>query len=184
MTELRAERHLLRYWRQADAAPFAALNADPAVMRYMLGLLSRAEADAMRQRISDRLDEQGWGLWAVEQIESGEFLGFVGLAPVAFDAAFTPATEIVWRLAREHWGHGYAQEAATAVMGFAFEELGLSEVVSFTATANERSEAVMARIGMSPDPHGEFDHPLLEDGHPLRSHVLYRLTADAWEARR
>jgi ribosomal-protein-alanine N-acetyltransferase len=106
---------------------------------------------------------------------TGEFVGFTGLAVTEFEAHFTPAVEVGWRLARSAWGNGYATEAARAALSFGFEEAGLNEVVSFTAPANRRSRAVMERIGMSRDPRDDFDHPGLPGGHPLRPHVLYRV---------
>jgi RimJ/RimL family protein N-acetyltransferase len=167
------ERLRLREWRPEDRAPFAALNADPEVMRWFPGALSRAESDALADRIAAGLSDRGWGLWAVERMRDQEFLGFTGLAPVDFEAPFAPAVEIGWRLARSAWGEGYATEAARRVIRHAFEAMELAELVSFTAVGNERSWRVMERLGMRRD--GEFDHPRLPEGHPLRRHVLYRL---------
>ena len=170
---------ILRPWQQSDREPFAALNADPDVMRYFPAPLTREQSDAFVDRITAALGQQGWGLWALEERATGRFLGFTGLAPVPFDAPFTPATEIGWRLRRDAWGHGYATEAARAVLAYAFapEGVGLSEVVSFTAVANARSRAVMARLGMHRDAADDFDHPRLPEGHPLRRHVLYRIAS-------
>jgi ribosomal-protein-alanine N-acetyltransferase len=169
------ERLVLRTWRDDDLEPFAALNADPEVMRHFPHPLARAESDALAGRIRDHLDASGWGLWAVELAATGVFLGFTGLAVPRFDAPFLPATEVGWRLRRSAWGNGYATEAARAAVGFAFGSLGLDQVVSFTAAGNERSRAVMRRLGMSHDPADDFDHPALPAGSPLRRHVLYRL---------
>jgi RimJ/RimL family protein N-acetyltransferase len=180
MVELRTSRLLLRHWREADADPWAAMNADPAVMEHFPAPLTRAEADAARERFAADLDDRGWGLWVVEERASDAFTGFVGLAPADFDAPFAPAVEIGWRLAQPYWGMGYASEAARAVMAHAFLELGLAEIVSFTATVNTPSEAVMRRIGLTPHPAGPFDHPRLEPGHRLERHVLYRITAAEW----
>jgi RimJ/RimL family protein N-acetyltransferase len=167
------ERLRLRDWRPEDRAPFAALNADPEVMRWFPAPLTRAQSDAFADRIAARLDDRGWGLWAVERMRDQAFLGFTGLARVDFDAPFAPAVEIGWRLARSAWGEGYATEAACRVVRHAFEAMELAELVSFTAVGNERSWRVMERLGMRRD--GEFDHPRLPQGHPLRRHVLYRL---------
>jgi ribosomal-protein-alanine N-acetyltransferase len=179
--ELRTERLLLRHWRAEDREPFAALNADPEVMRHFPAPLTRAESDAMADRVARQLDERGWGLWVVDldaaRSPEERFLGFVGLAVPRFEAHFTPAVEIGWRLARAAWGKGYATEAAYAVLDHAFGPLGLEEVVSFTTVGNARSRAVMERIGMHRDPADDFDHPLLPEASPLRRHVLYRLTA-------
>lgn len=179
MTELRTERLLLRQWRDADLEPFAALNADAETMRFFPAPLTREESDAHAERIRQHLEEQGWGLWAVEVAGGPAFVGFVGLARPSFEAHFTPAVEVGWRLAREHWGQGFATEAARAAVSFGFRELALEEIVSFTSKLNEPSIRVMERIGMTRDPADDFDHPRLPPGHPLRPHVLYRLRAGA-----
>jgi RimJ/RimL family protein N-acetyltransferase len=182
-TQLRTARLLLRPWLPSDRAPFAALNADPAVMEHFPAPLSRAESDALADASNDLINRQGWGRWALEVIDTGEFIGFTGLHRPTFKAPFMPAVEIAWRLSRRAWGHGYATEAATAALGFAFDQIGLDEVVSFTATVNLRSSAVMERLGMTHDPAGDFDHPVLPPGHRLRRHVLYRLSATDWRTR-
>lgn len=168
------ERLLLRQWSDADRAPFAALNRDPAVMRHFPAPLSRSESDALLDRLRAEVAEHGWGLWALATRQTGEFIGCAGLAVVHFDAPFTPAVEIGWRLARSAWKQGYATEAAAAALTFGFTELELTEIVSFTAVGNTASRAVMERLGMSHDPADDFDHPSLPVGHPLRRHVLYR----------
>lgn len=170
------DRLLLRRWKDSDRAPFAAMNADPAVMEHFPSTLDRSASDALVDRIEERLERDGYGLWALEIRETGEFVGFTGLAPVTFEAAFAPAVEIGWRLARGAWGFGYASEAARDVLCFAFDEAGLAEVVSFTAVANRRSQLVMERIGMSRDPADDFEHPSVPAGHRLRPHVLYRIS--------
>jgi RimJ/RimL family protein N-acetyltransferase len=172
---IRTERLLLREWRDADRDDWAAMNADPAVMEFFPSTLDRPQADAVFDRISTALASRGWGLWAVEH--DGRFLGFAGLSPVGFEAHFTPATEIGWRLRRDAWGQGFATEAARAVVAFAFDDLGIRELVSFTSVGNERSRAVMRRLGMTHDPRDDFDHPKLATDSPLRRHVLYRLSA-------
>lgn len=170
---------LLRNWRDSDLEPWAEMNADPEVMEYFPAVLTRAEAEAMAERIRSHLDERGWGLWALEVPGEFDFVGFVGLAEATFEADFTPALEVGWRLARPAWGHGYASEAARLALGFAFEELGRDEVVSFTAQGNLRSRAVMERIGLSRDPADDFDHPRVERDSPLCRHVLYRMSRPA-----
>lgn len=171
---IRTPRLLLRDWRDEDLAPFAALNADPEVMAFFPRPLDRAESDAAVARIRDHFARHGFGLWAVEAPGVADFIGFVGLAVPRFEAHFTPCVEIGWRLAREHWGRGYATEAARAVLAFGFQDLALDEIVSFTSAVNPRSRAVMERIGMTRAPGDDFDHPALPEGHPLRPHVLYR----------
>ena len=177
---LQTERLLLRRWRESDRAPFAALNADPEVMRYFRGSLDRAGSDAFVDRIEKGFDELGYGLWAAEVRARNEFIGFVGLARQTYEAPFTPAVEVGWRLARTAWGHGYATEAARVALDFGFTAVGLGEIVSVTTRRNERSQAVMARLGMTRDPADDFDYPLYPEGHPLRPSVLYRLTRQRW----
>jgi len=174
VTTLETARLRLRPWRTTDRAPFAALNADPAVMEHFPAVLDRSASDALAERIDTGLHERGWGLWAVEVPGVTPFAGFVGLAVPRFEAAFTPAVEVGWRLARPWWGRGYAPEAAREVVRFALDDLGLAEVVSFTAEGNVRSRRVMDKIGLVHDPVDDFDHPDLPAGHPLRRHVLYR----------
>lgn len=183
--ELRTERLLLRQWRAADRAPWAALNADPEVMRHFPSTHTRQESDHWAEVNESRIAEQGWGLWAVEVLpgdgrEGVPFIGFTGLAVPGFEADFTPCVEVGWRLAREHWGRGYAPEAARAAMDFGFDVLGLDEIVSFTYVGNTSSRRVMEKLGMGLV--GEFDHPSLP-GHRLERHVRYRLTAPATRGR-
>ncbi len=144
-------------------------------MEHFPELLSRRQSDELVERIEVGFAENGFWLWAVEVRDSGEFVGFTGLAAPGFEAHFTPAVEIGWRLARSAWGHGYATEAARAALAFGFEEVGLDEIVSLTTVANRRSRAVMERLGMSRDAADDFEHPSLSPGHPQRPHVLYRL---------
>jgi RimJ/RimL family protein N-acetyltransferase len=172
---LRTERLILREWRDADLAPFAALNADPAVMEFFPKLLSRGESDGFAARIRADLAERGFGLWALEAPGVASFIGFTGLAVPRFDSHFTPCVEVGWRIAREHWGRGYAPEAAAEALAHGFGALGLAEVVSFTAAGNARSRRVMEKLGMAHDPADDFEHPSLPPGHRLRRHVLYRI---------
>ena len=176
--ELRTERLVLRRWQERDRAPFAAMNADPAVMEFFPALLTRAESDAFVDRIEAAFDERGWGLWAVE-IPDGRFAGYVGLWPAVFEADFTPAVEIGWRLVASAWGNGYAPEAARAALSFGFDEMGFDEIVSFTSVLNLKSQRVMQKIGMTTDPAEDFDHPNVPDGHRLKRHVLYRIARPA-----
>jgi RimJ/RimL family protein N-acetyltransferase len=180
---LRTNRLVLRRWRDSDRDAFAQLNAHPEVMEHFLAPLARAESDAMIDKIEAHFDERGFGLWAVEVAKTGEFIGFTGLSTPRFPAHFMPAVEIGWRLARSVWGQGYASEAARRALACGFEDVGLPEIVSFTAVGNLRSQAVMARIGMTHDQLDDFEHPLVPEGSPLRRHVLYRLTSQRWLAR-
>lgn len=178
-TTLRTARLLLRPWRDADYEPFAELNADPVVTRFFPRTLERVESDAMADRLRARIDETGWGLWAVEVPGVAPFIGFIGLQPVPFAAPFAPAVEVGWRLARPYWGRGYAPEGAREALRFAFDVLGLDEVVSMTIPANEPSQRVMQKLGMSCDPADDFDHPRLPEWEHRR-HVLYRHSREEW----
>jgi RimJ/RimL family protein N-acetyltransferase len=182
VTELVTERLRLREWRDADLDPFAALNADAEVMRYFPSVLTRAQSDEFATGVRAKIARDGWGLWAVEVADGPSFIGFVGLNRPRFEAHFTPAVEVGWRLGRHYWGHGYATEAAAAALSFGFEQLELEEIVSFTAPVNKRSTRVMGRLGMSHDQAGDFDHPNVPVG-PLRRHVLYRISKDEWLSR-
>lgn len=173
--EIRCERLLLRAWRDDDLEPFAAMNRDPRVMEFFPSTLSREESDDVAERVRSHFDERGFGFWAVEAPAVAPFIGFIGLGVPSFEAHFTPSVEVGWRLAYQHWGRGYATEGARAALAFAFAELGLGEVVSFTPTLNLRSRRVMEKLGMRRSVSDDFDHPRLPTGHPLRRHVLYRI---------
>jgi RimJ/RimL family protein N-acetyltransferase len=174
---LRTPRLILREWRDEDVEPFAAMSADPEVMRYLVPFPDRAAVDAWIARAWTHLREYGFGKFVVELPGEAAFAGVVGLDHVGFDLPFTPAVEVLWRLARPFWGRGFATEAARAVLGDGFFRLGLAEVVAYTVVDNRRSRAVMERLGMRRDAAEDFDfvHPRLPPGHPLRRHVLYRL---------
>lgn len=161
---------------------FAALNADPEVMRYMSRQLDRAQSDAFVDRILGHWQADGFGIWALERLDDGAFIGFAGLSEPAFRAPFGPAIEVGWRLARAAWGHGYATEAGAAALRFGFEVLGREEIVSFTADGNLRSRRVMERLGMIHDPADDFEYPLVAPDHPIRRQVLYRLSRTRWAA--
>ncbi|WP_204101545.1 GNAT family N-acetyltransferase [Occallatibacter savannae] len=168
----------MRRPREEDRAPFARMNADPRVMEFFPGTLSREESDALMDRIEAHQAERGFSWCAAELCETGQFIGFIGLSVPRFEAAFTPCVEVGWRLAAEHWGRGLATEGARAVVKYGFEDVGIGEIVSFTTVGNMRSRRVMEKIGMTRDPADDFDHPALPEGHPLRRHVLYRLQRD------
>ena len=178
---IETERLLLRQWRDEELEPFAALNADPIAMEFFPSVIDRDESDTAAEKIRTTIAERGWGLWAVEVVATGDFIGFTGLWSVpAPEFRFAPAVEVGWRLAREHWGHGYATEAARAAVEFGFTELVLEEIVSMTTVANIRSRRVMEKLGMTRDPADDFEHPRVPEGHPTRPSVLYRLSADRW----
>jgi ribosomal-protein-alanine N-acetyltransferase len=178
---LSTPRLILRPWRDADGDAFAAMFEDPAVMEFMLPNAGRAEIDAFIGRIRRHFIDHGYGLWAVEVRGVAPFIGFIGLSIPRFEAHFMPAVEVGWRLASAHWGKGYATEGAKAALDAGFTQFGLGEIVSFTVPANRRSIRVMQRIGMRRDPAGDFDHPRVPDGSPLKRHVLYRIGRARWE---
>lgn len=182
--ELTTDRLLLRQWRESDREPFAAMNADPAVMEHFPALQTREQSDALIDRNRPAIEERGWGLWALEVRDTGEFIGFTGLSVPSFEAHFMPAVEIGWRLIKGAWGNGYATEAARASLAYGFGPAGLDEIVSFTTTTNLPSQRVMQRIGMTHDDAGDFDHVRLPAGHRLQRHVLYRISRAQWEATR
>jgi len=163
---------ILRQWKESDLEPYAAMNADPEVMHYFPKPLTREESALSMARQRTRIEERGWGLWAVEV--DGIFGGFTGLAEPKFTAHFTPCVEIGWRLRREFWGQGIAFKAAQQAMTYAFAELKLSQLVSFTAAVNLRSRKLMERLSFSHEAVDDFDHPEIAEGHWLRRHVLYR----------
>jgi RimJ/RimL family protein N-acetyltransferase len=170
---LETPRLKLRRWCEADREPFAAINSDAEVMEHFPAVLTWRQSDELIEKIEAGFEANGFGLWALELRASSELIGFTGLAVPGFEAHFTPAVEVGWRLTRSAWGNGYATEAGAAALEFGFERAGLDD--SFTTASNRRSRAVMERLGMSRDPGDDFDHPSLPPGHPQRPHVLYRL---------
>lgn len=173
---LTTARLTMREWRDSDRAPYAAINADADVMRHFPSTLTEEQSDEMVDRMAASWRDRGFGLWAVVRNDTAEFIGFVGLAAPSWQASFTPCVEVGWRLAKHHWGHGFAPEAARAAMVWGFDNVDLpgDEIVSFTTQANLNSQRVMEKIGMTRDVEGDFDHPLLPDW-VERRHVLYRI---------
>lgn len=183
VVELRTPRTLLRAWKDDDLPAWVAMNADPEVRRFFSSVSTEEQALAEAARVRENLARRGWGMWALELpgVASNGFsgfAGFVGLNVPSFDAPFMPVVEMGWRLRREAWGQGHASEAAAACAAFAFDVLGLQEVVAFTTLANEPSRRVMRRLGMQHTAAEDFDHPRVAAGHPMRRHVLYRLTPE------
>jgi RimJ/RimL family protein N-acetyltransferase len=171
---LTTERLILRRWTDDDREPFADLNADPEVMRYFPNTLTKVESDALVDRIEQGFATNGFGLWAVEEKGSNTFIGYIGIAERNHDGiSFMPCLEIGWRLYRDFWGHGYATEGAHAVMEYAASMRELTRLFSYTSRLNEPSINVMRKIGLTPRPELDFDHPEIEVGHPLRPHVVY-----------
>ncbi|MXN64817.1 GNAT family N-acetyltransferase [Stappia sp. GBMRC 2046] len=182
---LETERLVIRDWKDEDLEPMRKMNSDPRVMEYFPSVLSSSESDALVERCEMKVKRDGFSLLPVDLKESGQFGGIVGLNRPQYEKPlpFEPCVEIGWRLPVSSWGKGYASEAASALLRFGFETLDLDEIVSFTAEINKRSMRVMERIGMKRDLDGDFQHPMIEDGHPLRPHVLYRLRRSEWHAR-
>jgi RimJ/RimL family protein N-acetyltransferase len=179
LIEFETDRLYLRQWIEADKEPFARLNADSRVMEFYPSILDREASDAMVDRLQALIFDRGWGLWAVQSKQDKQFIGYVGLHIPKPDLPSYPCVEIGWRLAFNYWSKGYASEAARGALAVGFEQLCLPEIVSFTAISNRRSRQVMERLGMIQEPK-TFEHPSLEDGHPLREHFLYRLTKEQW----
>ena len=181
---IETDRLCLRQWQASDFAIFAEMNADPKVMQYFPKLLSTTVSNTIAKKCQQLIEEKGWGLWAVslknDVGKSGTFIGFVGLNDTHADMSFAPAVEIAWRLHKDYWGQGYATEAARAALEFAFTELALEEVVSFTGVINKRSQLIMQRIGMT-NTQDNFYHPALKAEHRLAEHVLYKMTRQQWQ---
>lgn len=183
MKPIRTERLILRNWEERDRALFHHINSDERVMEYFPFRRDRAQSDALLERLRGFIETHGFGFMAIEIAASGECIGFAGLYKADYLEPFLPADaiEIGWRLAADHWGHGYVTEAARAHLAYGFETMGLDQIVSFAVAGNRRSTAVMERLGMLRDPAGDFDHPNVPDSHPqLKRHVLYRLPRQVW----
>lgn len=165
----------LRHWKDSDFEPLADMNADPEVMRFFLAPQTRSESLDLFNRLRSTVDQRGWGVWAVEV--DRRFAGMVGLHVPEWELPFSPCTEVLWRLKREFWGHGIGYVAASQAMQYGFSKVGLSEIVAFTTPPNLRSIRLMQRLGMERDHQGDFDHPAVPEGHPLRRHILYRKKA-------
>ncbi|BDX06104.1 GNAT family N-acetyltransferase [Planctobacterium marinum] len=169
---LETQRLILRQWQPTDLPLFVEMNADPEVMRFFPSTLSTQQSTQLFEKLFSLIEQQGWGWWAIEAKESGDFVGTTGLMQVSFKEWFTPATEIGWRIARQHWRKGYATEAANEALKFAKHKLALRNIVSFTTVQNTPSIGVMEKLGMQrtlPD----FDHPNVAEETGLRRHALY-----------
>lgn len=175
---IETERLILRTWQDTDLEPFAAMNADPDVMRHFPRCMTREESDAAVERFREHHATHGFGMYAVEVKDGPGFVGFVGLAHLAYDAHFTPAVEIGWRLSPLSWGKGYASEAARACLEQGFGAFDLDEIVAIAPQVNTPSIAVMERIGMHRVEGGDFQHPYLEPDSPLQPCALYRARRD------
>jgi ribosomal-protein-alanine N-acetyltransferase len=162
-----------RNWLDSDRVPFAKMGKDASVMEFFPKLLTDQESEELVERIKAHFKEKGYGLYAVDRLDTQTFIGFIGFSTPGFQADFTPCTEIGWRLRQEAWGQGFATEGALRCLEYGFATYNFPEIFSFTAEINQRSVRVMQKIGMHPE--GAFDHPLLEDGSRLKKHVLYKI---------
>jgi RimJ/RimL family protein N-acetyltransferase len=176
--EIVTERLHLRSTCSDDLASVTALGADERVMTSLSGVLTADQCVGWLERQVRQWRVNGLGPFVVER--EGVFVGFVGLSSTDFEAGLVPAVEVAWRIAFDHWGKGYATEAARAVIEDAFERLGLSEVAAVTTPQNTRSRRVMDRLGMVYSPAETFEHPRVPEGSPLRTHVVYRLPRENW----
>lgn len=182
MKPIRTERLILRNWEDRDRDLFHRINSDARVMEFFPFRRDRAQSDAKMDELQADIDRDGFGFAAAEIGVTGQCAGFAGLSPAHLPFLPAGSVEIGWRLAPEYWGKGYVTEAARAWLAFGFEKLGLNEIVSFAVWNNDRSTAVMRRIGMKADPATDFDHPAIPDSHPeLRRHIFYRLSRQDWE---
>jgi 3-dehydroquinate dehydratase / shikimate dehydrogenase len=173
--KIETKRLILRPWKESDLNPFAALNADPRVMKYFPKTLTIEETQQFITVLKSKFEKDGFSFFATELKSTGEFIGMIGLSIPSYETPFTPCVEIGWRIAYEHWNKGYATEGALACLDFGFNELKLKKIVSFTAVENKTSQRIMEKIGMNRVEDGDFDHPRLPEGHPLRRHVLYSM---------
>lgn len=172
---LQTTRLILRPFRPVDHAAYVAMMTDPAVADWLGGALSEEAASSQFKRMSEGPASAGLGWLAIERREDGRFLGAAALVRVHADRPLGGEIEIGWRLAASAWGGGYATEAALALVELGFRTLALERIVSFTADSNQRSQAVMRRLGMQRRPDLDFDHPVLAEDHPLRRHVVFVL---------
>lgn len=180
MIAVQTDRLVLRQWRAEDRPLFAAMNSDPQVMEYFPSTLSSLQSNALIDRFTTDIDESGWGFWAAERADTGEFIGFIGINYSADGLPFGPCVDIGWRLARSHWGFGFATEGAKAAMDYAFWQANLNRLISMTPINNTPSERVMKKLGMVKQKNN-FMHPQVADGHALQEHLLYSITSKQWQ---
>ena len=174
---IETSRLILRQWKASDNEPYIQLNRDSDVMEFFPSVSTKDETLAQIERFTTHIDQYGYGFFAVERKDNGQFIGFTGLSHPRFEASFAPCVEIGWRLSKTNWGQGFATEAALASLDFGFDSVGLDEIYAFTSVHNKRSEQVMLKAGMLKQ--GEFEHPSIEDGHFLKRHVLYKISRPA-----
>ncbi|MGL4674176.1 MAG: GNAT family N-acetyltransferase [Wohlfahrtiimonas sp.] len=176
---LSTDRLILREWRDSDLPSLYQMVSDPDVMEFFPATLSEIEAQDFLKAIQVRMNQHGWGMWACELKATQEVIGFVGLNIPQDNFDFNPCVEIGWRLRKEFWHQGLAQEAAREALNFGFTELNLDKIVAFTTVTNLPSQALMKRLNMVKN-NQHFNHPRLAKDHPLAEHVLYELTKSSW----
>jgi ribosomal-protein-alanine N-acetyltransferase len=162
----------LRRWEDSDLTQLADMNADKKVMQHFPNVMSTSETRSMLERIRRHHNEYGYGLYATEIIDTGEFIGFIGFSHPRFKADFTPCVEIGWRLQSAYWNKGYCTEGAMACLDYYKHTLKKTEIYSWTSVLNKPSERIMQKIGM--EKIGEFLHPLLDRNSHLAQHVIYK----------
>lgn len=172
---IETEKLFLRTWEEKDIEPFYSMNQDPKVIECLAGPMDIEQVKVFIKKMNTQQEERNYSLWAVEIKESGEFIGFIGLNYTDWEADFTPAVEVGWRLDSKYWGNGYAPEGAKACLDYGFNKIGLKEIISLTVPFNSNSRRVMEKIGLERDLNGDFIHPKLPKDHRLSQHVLYRL---------
>lgn len=170
-----SERLLFREWMTDDQDFFAKMNSNPRGMEFFTKVLTRDESDQFLDRIQNHFDHHGFGLYAICLKSTHQLIGYIGFMIATFKAYFTPCIEIGWRIDEEYWGKGYATEGAKRVLEYGFNQLELEDVYSFTSKINKPSQRVMEKIGMSKI--DEFQHPRIDEGHPLKTHVLYHINS-------
>lgn len=178
--QLETERLILRKWKEADLEPFCKITSDPEVRRYYPGVLTADETKALVTKVEAHFNKESFGLFALELKSTGEFIGYTGLMKPTIQAHFMPCVEIGWQLSKKHWGNGYAPEAAAKALEDGFVRIGLDEIVSFTTVSNDKSIRVMQKLQMTRNPKDDYSHPALPEGHPLKPHVLFRLSKAIW----
>ena len=177
---LETERLILRPIEDRDRPANAEIFANPEVRRFALGPLDRQAANTRLNRAIEEYANRGYGMLAVEDRRDGSFIGMLGLT--GFGAALRaaipshPTVQIAWQLARRVWDQGLATEGARAVLQHAWTRPEITDVVAITATINAPSRRVMEKLGMRHVPSDDFEHPDIPEGHPLRPHVLYRIS--------
>ncbi len=178
---IKTHRLIIRPWRDQDLEPFSAMNQDKEVMRFTPGLLTIEESNNQIAARRKEFENLGFCLWACELKSTGEFIGSVGLTIHDFKAHFTPAVGVGWKLVRNHWGKGYAIEAAAFVLQWAFSKQKLPEIVSITSLLNKKSIRIMEKLGMTHESKDDFYHPRVSKEHFFSRQVLYRMTLSQWE---